>query len=85
MDILATHKSKAMTSIAQIGTMVSVVDFSSLCINMGSIITAITIAYDPSPVLHQFLINFIKITNNTKWACWCESNPGCIANLHWHY
>jgi hypothetical protein len=34
MDVLDTHKSKAMTSIAHIGTMVSIVDFSSLCINI---------------------------------------------------
>jgi hypothetical protein len=37
MVVLDVHKSKAKTSIAQIGTMVSVVDFSSLCINMDLI------------------------------------------------
>ncbi len=43
MDVLDAHKSKAKTSISQKnGTMVSIIDFSSLCINMDSIITAIT-------------------------------------------
>ncbi len=68
MDVLNAHKSKAKTSIAQIGTMVSIVDFSSLCINMDSIITAITTADSPPPILRQFLMKFIRIINNTEWA-----------------
>jgi hypothetical protein len=44
MDVLEVHKSKAKTSIARIGTMTSILDFSSLCINMDLITTAITTA-----------------------------------------
>jgi hypothetical protein len=54
MDVLNTHKSKAMTSIAQIGTMVSIANFFSLCINMDLIIMAISTADSPPPILHQF-------------------------------
>ena len=61
-----------------------VVDFSSLCINIDSIITAITTAESPSPILHQFLLNFVRITNNTEWERWYESNPGRMPNLHWY-
>jgi hypothetical protein len=53
MDVLNAHKSKAKTSITQNGTMVSVVDFSSLCINLDSIIIVITTADSPPPILHQ--------------------------------
>ena len=61
-----------------------VVDFTSLCINMDSIITVITTADSPSPILLQFLLNFVRITNNTEWAYWWESNPGRMPNLHWY-
>ncbi len=67
-DVLDTQKSKAKTSIAQIGTMVSVVNVSSLCINMDSTIMAITTADNPPPILCQFLMKFIRIINSTEWA-----------------
>ncbi len=41
MDFANSHKTKGKTAIACIGTMQSMVDFSSLCINMDTIITAI--------------------------------------------
>jgi len=84
MDILEAHKAKAKTYIARIGPMISVVDCSSLCINMDSIITTITTAENSSPILHQFAMNFIKIGNNTEWGCWFEYNHGRMPNLHWH-
>jgi hypothetical protein len=51
MDVLDAHKSKTKTSIARIGSMSLVVDFTSLCINMDSIITAITTADSPPPIV----------------------------------
>jgi hypothetical protein len=41
MNFANSHKTKGKTAIACIGTMQSMVDFSSLCINMDMIITAI--------------------------------------------
>ncbi len=67
MDVLDTHKSKTKSSIACIGMMMSILDFLSLCINMDSITTAITSADNPLPILSQFLMKVIRITNNTKW------------------
>jgi hypothetical protein len=66
MDVLDVHKSKAKTSIAQIGTMVSIVYFSRLCINMDLIITAIIIADSPPHILCQFLMKFIRIINSIE-------------------
>jgi hypothetical protein len=68
MDVLDAHKSKTRTSIAQIGTTVSIADFFSLCINMDLIITAITTANSPPSILCQFLMKFIRIINNSEWA-----------------
>ncbi len=45
--------------------MTSNLDLSSLCINMGSIITAFTITDNQPPILCQILMKFIKIINNT--------------------
>jgi hypothetical protein len=40
MDIANAHKSKTNIAITRIGTMVDMTDFSSLCINCGTIISA---------------------------------------------
>jgi hypothetical protein len=81
MNVLDVHKSKAKTSSAQIGTMVSIVVFSSLCINMDLIITAITTADSPPSILHQ---NFIGIINSTEWAQWYNATHIHMPLLHWH-
>ncbi len=46
-----SHKTKGKTAIAFIGTMHSMVDFSSLCINMDTIITAICSNDEPQLIL----------------------------------
>jgi hypothetical protein len=84
MDVLNAHKSKAKTSITQIGTMVSVVNFSSICINLDLIIMAITTADNPPPILHQFLMKFIRIISSTEWARWYNATHVHMPLLHWH-
>ncbi len=69
MDVFDAHKSKVKTLLNCISTMMPILELSSLCINMDSIIIAITIADNPLPILHQFLIEFNKIINSTKWSC----------------
>jgi hypothetical protein len=64
MDFADSHKTKGKTAIACIGTMQSMVDFSSLCINTDMIITAICSNGGPQPIFHQILLNFIAIVNN---------------------
>ncbi len=64
MDFADSHKTKGKIAIACIGIMQSMVDSSSLCINMDRIITAICSNNEPQPILHQILLIFVVIVNN---------------------
>jgi hypothetical protein len=68
MDFADSHKTKGKTTIACIGTMQSMVDFSSLCINMDRIITAICSNNGPQQIFCQILLNFVAIVNNPDWV-----------------
>jgi hypothetical protein len=69
MDFTNSHKTKGKTVIAHIVTMQSMVDFSSLCINMDTIITDICSNNGPQPIFRQILLNFVSIVNNPDWVC----------------
>jgi hypothetical protein len=84
MDFADSHKTKGKTASACIGTIHSMVDFSSLCINMDMIITAICSKDEPQPILHQILLNFVAIVNNPDWVRWSD-NVGLMPSLHWYY
>ncbi len=58
-------------------------DFSSLCINMDTIITAICSNEEPQPILRQIPLKFVSIVNNPDWVCWSKS-VGAMPNLHWY-
>jgi hypothetical protein len=81
MDFTNSHKTKGKTAIACIGTMQSMVNFSSLCSNMDMIITAICSNDGPQPILHQILLNFVTIVNNPDWVRWSD-NVGLMPLLH---
>jgi hypothetical protein len=83
MDFADSHKTKGKTAIVCIGTMQSMVDFSSLCINMDTIITAICSNDGPQPIFHQILLNFVAIVNNPDWVRWSD-NIGSMPMLHWY-
>jgi hypothetical protein len=83
MDFTDSHKTKGMTAIARIGTMLFMVDFSSLCINMDTIITAICSNDEPQLIFCQILLNFVPIVNNPDWVRWSE-NVGLMPLLHWY-
>jgi hypothetical protein len=83
MDFADSHKTKGKTMTACIGTMQSMVDFSSLCINMDTIITTICSNNRPQPIFHQILLNFVAIVNNPDWVCWSD-NVGLVPLLHWY-
>jgi hypothetical protein len=83
MDFANSHKTKGKTAIACIGTMQSMVDFSSLCINMDTIITAICSNDGPQPIFCQILLNFVAIVNNPDWVRWSD-NAGLMPSLHWY-
>ncbi len=83
LDFVDSHKTKGKTAIARIGTMTSMVDFSSLCINMDTIITAICSNDEPRPILCQLVLNFVAIVNNPDWVRWTEA-VGPMPLLHWY-
>jgi hypothetical protein len=68
MDFSDSHKAKGKTAISCIGTMISMTNFSSLCINMNTIIAMICSSNKPQPILHQILLNFVAIINNPNWV-----------------
>ncbi len=83
MDFADFHKTKGKAAIACIGTKQNMTDFSSLCINMDTIITAICSNEEPQPILWQILLKFVSIVNNPDWVRWSES-VGAMPNLHWY-
>ncbi len=83
MDFPDSHKTKGRTMLPCIGTMQSMMDFSSLCINMDTIITAICSNDGPKPIFHQILLNFVAIVNNPDWVPWSD-NVGSMHLLHWY-
>ena len=83
MDIIDSQKSTCKTAIARIGTMVDITDFSSLCINMGTVISAICTSDELQPIFRQILLNFVGLVNNPDWAKWAES-VGSMPLIHWY-
>jgi hypothetical protein len=83
MDFTDSHKTKGKTAIACIGTMQSMVNFSSLCINMDTIITAICFNNRPQPIFCLILLNFVAIDNNPDWVHWSDY-IGLMPLLHWY-
>jgi hypothetical protein len=83
MDFAESHKTKGKAAIACIGTMHSIVDFSSLCINIDTIITTICSNDELQLILCQILLNFVAIVNNPDWVHWLE-NVGLMPLLHWY-
>jgi hypothetical protein len=84
MDFTSSHKTNRKTAIVCIGTMHSMVDFSSLCINMDMITTTICSNDEPQPILHQILLNFVAIVNNPDCVHWSD-NVSSMPLLHWYY
>jgi hypothetical protein len=64
MDIADAHNSMTNVAITRIGTMVNMTDFSSLCINCDTIISAIFDNLGPQPLYQQILLKFINLMNN---------------------
>ncbi len=60
MDIANAHKSKANVAITCICTMVDMTNFSSLCINCDTIISAIVDSLGPQPLYRQILLKLVN-------------------------
>jgi hypothetical protein len=84
MDIANAHKSKTNIVITRIGTIVDMTNFSSLCINWDTIISAIVDSLGPQPLYHQILLKFVNLMNNPNFDAWYAANKGSMPSLHWH-
>jgi hypothetical protein len=84
MDIADAHKSKSNISIARIGTMVNMTDFSSLCIKSDTIIFATVDSTGPQPLYCQILLKFVNLLNNPDFDTWYAATKGSMPSLHWH-
>ena len=63
--------------------MIDITNFSSLFINMDTMISAICTSNAPQPIFRQILMNFVGIVNNPVWAKWTES-VGSMPLIHWY-
>jgi hypothetical protein len=70
MDFTDYHKTKGKTLISCINMMTAMVNISSLCINMNTIITTTCSSNVLQPILCQILLNFVSIVNNPDWVHW---------------
>ncbi len=84
MDILDNHKTKTSISIAPIGMMQDMADFTNLCIDSDTISMAMFSPKSPQPLYRQFLMMFITTVNNRDWVDWFAKNGGNMPNLHRH-
>jgi hypothetical protein len=84
MDIADAHKSKTNIAITCIVTMVDMTNFSSLCINSDTIISAIVDSTGPQPLHCQILLKFINLLNNPDFDTWYAATKGSMPSLHWH-
>ncbi len=84
LDVLDNHKTKTSTSMARIGTMQDMADFTSLCINSDTVSMAMFSSKGPQPLYRQFLMMFISAVNNRNRVDWFAKNGGNMPNLHWH-
>ena len=84
MDVIDSQKSKTVTSIAPIGTMQDMKDFTSLCINLDTMVMGMISPEGPQPLFRQFLLVFIKIVNSRDWADWYSKNGESMQGLHWY-
>jgi hypothetical protein len=64
--------------------MVNMTDFSSLCINSYTIISAIVDSAGPQPLYCQILLKFVNLLNNPDFNTWYAANKGSMPSLHWH-
>jgi hypothetical protein len=84
MEIADAHKSKTNVVIIRIGTMVDMTNFSSLCINCNTIISAIIGGTRPQPLYCQILLKSVHLLNNPDFDAWYAATKESMPSLHWH-
>ncbi len=84
MDVLNSHKTKAVTSIARISTMQNMGDFTCFCINSDTVVMGMFSLEGLQPLYRKFLLMFMQIINSRDWVDWFAKNDGDMPGLHWH-
>ncbi len=84
MDVSDSHKSKISIAISRIGTMTSMNDFTSLCINNNTIANAIISTDGPQPLWQKILMKFVGLLNNPEFDTWSAHTADAMPQLHWH-
>jgi hypothetical protein len=84
MVIANAHKSKTNVAITRIGTMVDMTNFSSLCINWDTIISAIINSTRPQPLYCRVSLKLINLLKNPDFNAWYAATKRSMPSLHWH-
>ena len=83
MDVPAAQRNAPKTAVARIGTNKSVDDFTSLCVNIDTFITATAdITKGPKPLLHLIMMDFIETINSPQFRNWYDSAKSGMPFLH---
>jgi hypothetical protein len=82
LDVLETHRKKTETTISRIGTLLSVRDVTSLCININTVILAVTSSTSPQPIIYQLLAKIIDLTVNCDYGEWADQCGSSMTHLH---
>ena len=81
-DVLESHRKKTATTITRIGSLTSVRDVTSLCININTVILAITSSDSPQPIIYQLLTKMIELTVSSDYGDWFDQCSSAMTNLH---
>jgi len=84
MDVIDSQKAKTVTSIARIGSMLDMKDFTSLCVNLDTLVMGMISSEGPQPLFRHFLLVFIRTVNSRDWADWYSKHGDGMQGLHWH-
>ena len=59
-------------------------DFTSLCVNLDTLVMGMISSEGQQPLFRQFLSVFIRIVNSRDWADWYSKHGDSMQGLHWH-
>ena len=85
MDVPTAQRNAPKTAVSRIGTNKSVDDFTSLCVNIDTFISATAdTTKGPKPLLHLIIMDFIETVNSPQFRNWYESAGSGMPFLHLH-
>jgi hypothetical protein len=82
LDVLESHWKKTATTISHISTLVFVRYVTLLCININTIILAVTSSPSPKPSIYELLANIIDLTVNSDYGEWADQCGSAMSHFH---